>query len=51
MGQNTADEQTAPLAAAWLDIPCICQTVNFELSADGMKAVAVRDIGKGEREK
>jgi electron transfer flavoprotein beta subunit len=48
---DTGNSLVGPLIAAWLDLPCICQAVSLELSDGGNVITAVRDIGRGAREK
>jgi electron transfer flavoprotein beta subunit len=50
-GQRSLDNAsglTAPLMAAWLNVPCISETVNFKL--EGQSVIATRNIRRGLRE-
>ncbi len=46
---DNASGLVGPLMAAWLDMPCICETVAFELEKDGM--TVTRNFSKGIQER
>jgi electron transfer flavoprotein beta subunit len=48
---DIGDGQVGPLMAVWLDMPCICEVVNIDLSNGGKNITLTRDIGRGAREK
>ena len=47
---DTATGQVGPLIAAWLDLPCVCEVVGFQLEGDRKSITALKSIGRGARE-
>ncbi|MGB9006502.1 MAG: hypothetical protein WCB96_12325 [Candidatus Aminicenantales bacterium] len=48
---DTAHAQVGPLLAGWLDRPCVSDVISLELDPTQNSITAVKDIGRGEREK
>jgi electron transfer flavoprotein beta subunit len=48
---DTATCQLGSLIAAWLDLPCIAEVISFQLDREQNSLTAIRNIGKGAREK
>ena len=47
---DTATGQVGPLIAAWLDLPCVAETVSFQIDREQKSLTAVKNMGKGTRE-
>ena len=48
---DNATGQVGPLIAAWLDLPCVCEVVGFQLEGDGKSITVLRNTGKGMQER
>jgi len=48
---DTASGQVGPYLAAWLNLPCICEAVKFQLEAAKRCITVTRNISRGMREK
>jgi electron transfer flavoprotein beta subunit len=49
--QDNGSGLVGPLMAAWLEIPCVCETVDFQLEADQKSIIAIRNVSRGVQEK
>jgi len=48
---DNATGQVGPLIAAWLDLPCVCEVVGFQLGGDRKSITVSRSISRGVRER
>jgi len=47
---DTATGQVGPSIATWLDFPCVCDVVGFQLDCEQVSVTVIKNIGKGIRE-
>jgi electron transfer flavoprotein beta subunit len=48
---DNATGQVGPLIAAWLDLPCVCEVVGFQLEGDRKSITVLRNTDRGVQER